>query len=156
MSRVQLELPEQFFFSVTQTVRMTDLNAAGHVGNDQMISLLSEARYRFFCHYGHDEFGQDRVRIIITDLITAYRSESFAQENLKFEVGLMDFNKYGADLIFRVTKHPSGQVVVLAKQGFVFFDYESHKVTAVPEHFRRTFVRPALVREQSSAAVSSL
>ena len=155
MARVQLELPEQFFFSITQTVRMTDLNPGGHVGNDQMISLLSEARYRFFCHYGHDEFGREKVGIIITDLVTAYRCESFAQENLKFEVGLMDFNKYGADLIFRVTKHPSGQVVVLAKQGFVFFDYQAHKVTPVPDHFRRTFVRPT-PRGQSNAAVPSV
>lgn len=155
MARVQLELPEQFFFSITQTVRMTDLNAAGHVGNDQMISLLSEARYRFFCHYGYDECSREDVGIIITDLVTAYRSESFAQENLRFEVGLTDFNKYGADIIFRVTKHPSGQVVVLAKQGFVFFDYQSHKVTQIPDQFRRTFARPPL-REQSSAAMSSL
>jgi acyl-CoA thioesterase FadM len=155
MARVQLELPEQFLFSITQTVRMTDLNAAGHVGNDQMISLLSEARYRFFCHYGYDECDRVDVGIIITDLVTAYRSESFAQENLKFEVGLMDFNKYGADITFRVTKHPAGQVVVLAKQGFVFFDYKAHKVTQIPDQFRRMFARPTL-RGQSSAALSSV
>lgn len=155
MARVQLDLPEQFLFSITQTVRMTDLNVGGHVGNDQMISLLSEARYRFFCHYGFDEFGKEEVGIVITDLVTAYRSESFAQENLRFEVGLMDFNKYGADIIFRVTKHPSGQVVVLAKQGFVFFDYQTHKVTQIPEPFRRTFARPA-PRLHTSAAMSSV
>ena len=155
MARVQLELPEQFFFSITQTVRMTDLNPGGHVGNDQMISLLSEARYRFFCHYGHDEFSRENVGIIITDLITAYRSESFAQENLRFEVGLTDFNKYGADIIFRVTKHPSGQVVALAKQGFVFFDYQKHKVTNVPEHFKRTFARQPL-HSESKAVMSAV
>jgi acyl-CoA thioesterase FadM len=150
-----LELPEQFLFSITQTVRMTDLNVGGHVGNDQMISLLSEARYRFLCHYGFDEFSRENLGIVITDLVTEYRSESFAQENLRFEVGLMDFNKYGADIIFRVTKHPSGQVVVLAKQGFVFFDYQTHKVTQIPDQFRRTFARPA-PRKESSAAMSSV
>ncbi len=139
MARVELQLPEQFYFTTTLTVRMTDLNTGGHVGNDQMISLLSEARYRFFCHYGMDEFSRIGKGIIITDLVTTYKSESFAQDNLKFEVGLMDFNKYGADVIFRVTKHPTGQLVVLAKQGFVFFDHQARKVTSMPEQFRRQF-----------------
>ena len=139
MARVELQLPEQFYFTTTLTVRMTDLNTGGHVGNDQMISLLSEARYRFFYHYGMDEFSRIGKGIIITDLVTTYKSESFAQDNLKFEVGLMDFNKYGADVIFRVTKHPTGQLVVQAKQGFVFFDHQAHKVTPMPEQFRRQF-----------------
>lgn len=47
MARVQLDLPEQFLYTHTINVRMTDLNTGKHVGNDQMISLLSEARYRF-------------------------------------------------------------------------------------------------------------
>lgn len=139
MARVELNLPEQFYFTQTLSVRMTDLNPGGHVGNDQMISLLSEARYRFLYHYGYDEFATDREGIIITDLVTTYKSESFAQDNLKFEVGLMDFNRYGADLIFRVTKHPTGQLVVLAKQGFVFFDHNTHKVAPMPDRFRRQF-----------------
>lgn len=139
MARVELQLPEQFYYTITITVRMTDLNPGGHVGNDQMISLLSEARYRFFYHYGLDEFSLSEHGIIITDLVTTYKSESFAQENLKFEVGLMDFNKYGADIIFRVTKHPTGQIVALAKQGFVFFNHTVHKVAPMPEDFRRQF-----------------
>ena len=56
MARVQLDLPEQFLYTHTINVRMTDLNTGKHVGNDQMISLLSEARYRFFCHIGFDQF----------------------------------------------------------------------------------------------------
>lgn len=139
MARVELQLPEQFFFTITITVRMTDLNPGGHVGNDQMISLLSEARYRFFYHYGFDEFSLGESGIVITDLVTMYKAESFAQENLKFEVGVMDFNRYGADIIFRVTKHPTGQVVALAKQGFVFFNHNTRKVAPMPDGFRRNF-----------------
>ena len=76
---------------------------------------------------------------MVTDLVATYKAESFAQDDLQFEVGLMDFNKYGADLIFRVTKQPSGQVVVLAKQGFVFFDHARHGVIPVPDNFRQQF-----------------
>lgn len=139
MARVELHLPEQFFFTHTISVRMTDLNTAKHVGNDQMISLISEARYRFFCEYGLNEFSDADYGIIVTDLVATYKSESYARDNLQFEVGLMDFNKYGADVIFRVTKQPEGKLVVLAKQGFVFFDYKTRKVIPVPEEFRKRF-----------------
>ncbi|MDX1804464.1 MAG: thioesterase family protein [Alcanivorax sp.] len=139
MARVQLEFPEQFFFTHTINVRMTDLNTGKHVGNDQMISLLSEARYRFFCHIGFDQFDSDSQSIVVTDLVATYLAESFAQDDLQFEVGLMDFNKYGADLIFRVTKQPSGKQVVLAKQGFVFFDHQKHGVMPVPDDVRKRF-----------------
>jgi acyl-CoA thioesterase FadM len=134
MARVKLDLPEQFLYTHTINVRMTDLNTGKHVGNDQMISLLSEARYRFFC-----DIDYSQERIVVTDLVASYRAESFAQDDLQFEVGLMDFNKYGADLIFRVTKQPSGQLVVLAKQGFVFFDHQNHGVMPVPEDFKAKF-----------------
>ena len=139
MARVQLELPEQFLYTHTINVRMTDLNTGKHVGNDQMISLLSEARYRFFCDVGFDQFERQGQSIVVTDLVATYKAGSFAQDDLQFEVGLMDFNKYGADLIFRVTKQPSGQVVVLAKQGFVFFDHARHGVIPVPDNFRQQF-----------------
>lgn len=139
MARVELQLPEQFIFTHTISVRMTDLNTAKHVGNDQMISLISEARYRFFCEYGLNEFSDNDYGIIVTDLVATYKSESYARDNLQFEVGLMDFNKYGADVIFRVTKQPEGKLVVLAKQGFVFYDYQNRKVMPVPEEFRQRF-----------------
>ncbi|MCG8392954.1 MAG: thioesterase family protein [Pseudomonadales bacterium] len=141
MARVHLDLPEQFLYSHTINVRMTDLNTGKHVGNDQMISLLSEARYRFFCDIDYDLFDTDKQTIVVTDLVATYKAESFAQDDLKFEVGLMDFNKYGADLIFRVTKQPSGQQVVLAKQGFVFFDHDKHSVVPVPDAFREKFAQ---------------
>ena len=58
MARVKLDLPEQFLYTHTINVRMTDLNTGKHVGNDQMISLLSEARYRFFCDI---DYSQERI-----------------------------------------------------------------------------------------------
>ncbi|WP_197468605.1 thioesterase family protein, partial [Alcanivorax sp. HI0083] len=87
MARVKLDLPEQFLYTHTINVRMTDLNTGKHVGNDQMISLLSEARYRFFC-----DIDYSQERIVVTDLVASYRAESFAQDDLQFGVGLMDFN----------------------------------------------------------------
>ncbi len=133
MARVTLKLPEQFFYSTTMQVRYTDINTAGHVGNDQMISLLSSARYSFFQFLGIGDGNFEGVQLIVTDLVTSYLSESFAEDTLRFEMGFMDFNKYGGDIIFRVSKD-NNRLVTLAKTGFVFVG-DDGKVCQIPKHF---------------------
>ncbi len=135
MARVHLELPEQFFYSTTMQVRYTDINTSGHVGNDQMISLLSSARYSFFQFLDIGDGNFDGYQLIVTDLVTSYRAESFAEDTLRFELGFMDFNKYGGDIIFRVTKD-NNRLVTLAKTGFVFIGADG-KVCPIPEAFTR-------------------
>jgi len=140
MARIQLAFPDDvFIFETRMQVRITDINGANHLGNDALISMLSEARARFLAEYGFREDGDDGTGIIVTDLATMYQSESFYPEVLRFEVGLMDFNRYGGDFVFRVTKMDSGQAVALAKYGFVFFDYHQRRVLPMPEAFRSRF-----------------
>lgn len=140
MARINLSFPDDVFhFETRMAVRITDINGANHLGNDALISMLSEARAQFLVHYGIQEAGSDGIGVIVTDLATMYQSESFFPEMLRFEVGLMDFNKYGGDFVFRVTKAGSGQPVALAKYGFVFFNYQKKQVVTMPETFRVRF-----------------
>lgn len=140
MARITLAFPDDAFsFETRMPVRITDINGANHLGNDALISMLSEARAQFLVNYGIHEADQDGTGIIVTDLATMYQSESFFPEMLRFEVGLMDFNKYGGDFVFRVTKAESGQPVALAKYGFVFFNYQRRAVVPAPEGFHSRF-----------------
>jgi acyl-CoA thioesterase FadM len=140
LARIKLSFPNNaFYFETQMPVRITDINGANHLGNDALISMLSEARAQFLVNYGIQEAGHDGIGIIVTDLATMYQSESFFPEMLRFEVGLMDFNKYGGDFVFRVTKAQSGQPVALAKYGFVFFDYQRKSVVPMPDSFRARF-----------------
>jgi acyl-CoA thioesterase FadM len=140
VARIKLSFPDDVFcFETRMPVRITDINGANHLGNDALISMLSEARAQFLVSYGIQEASKDGTGIIVTDLATMYQSESFFPEMLRFEVGLMDFNKYGGDFVFRVTKTESGQPVALAKYGFVFFNYHRKEVVPVPESFRSRF-----------------
>ena len=42
MARLQLTFPEdQFYYSTPMSVRVTDINAGNHLGNDSMISMIS-------------------------------------------------------------------------------------------------------------------
>lgn len=140
MARIKLSFPDDVFcFETRMPVRITDINGANHLGNDALISMLSEARAQFLVSYGIQEASKDGTGIIVTDLATMYQSESFFPEMLRFEVGVMDFNKYGGDFVFRVTKAESGQPVALAKYGFVFFNYHRKEVVPIPETFRSRF-----------------
>jgi acyl-CoA thioesterase FadM len=140
MARLKLEFPEnQYYYSTQLTVRVTDINGANHLGNDSMISMISEARARFLFEFGIQETQDDGVGIIVTDLATTYRSEAHARDQLLFEVGMMDFNKHGGDVIFRITRPRDNALVAMAKSGFVFFNYRSKQVVLMPEAFHRKF-----------------
>jgi acyl-CoA thioesterase FadM len=142
MARLQLSFPEdQYCYTTLLTVRVTDINAANHLGNDSMISMISEARARFLFEYGVAETERDGTGIIVTDLATMYRAEAHARDQLLFEIGVMDFNKYGGDVIFRVTRPKDKCTIALAKQGFVFFNYKTSQVVGMPDDFRNKFDR---------------
>jgi acyl-CoA thioesterase FadM len=142
MARLQLSFPEdQYYYTTLLTVRVTDINAGNHLGNDSMISMISEARARFLFEYGVAETERDGTGIIVTDLATTYRAEAHARDQLLFEVGVMDFNKYGGDVTFRVTRPKDKTLVAMAKQGFVFYNYKLGEVVGMPEDFRGKFER---------------
>ncbi len=142
MARLQLSFPEdQWYYSTQLTVRVTDINAGNHLGNDSMISMISEARARFLFESGVSESERDGNGIIVTDLATTYRAEAHARDQLLFEVGVMDFNKYGGDIIFRITRPRDRTLIAMAKSGFVFFNYKTSQVVAMPEEFRNKFDR---------------
>jgi acyl-CoA thioesterase FadM len=142
MARLQLNFPEdQFYYSTPLTVRVTDINAGNHLGNDSMISMISEARARFLFEFGVAETERDGTGIIVTDLATTYRAEAHARDQLLFEVGVMDFNKYGGDITFRITRPRDRKLIAMAKSGFVFFNYKTSQVVVMPEEFRNKFDR---------------
>lgn len=142
MARLTLHFPEdQFLYSTTLTVRVTDINGANHLGNDSMISMISEARARFLFDFGIGETKDDGPGIIVTDLATTYKREAHARDQLLFEVGVADFNKYGGDIIFRITRPRDGALIAMAKSGFVFFDYRNSKVVPMPETFHCKFAK---------------
>ncbi len=135
MARVSLDLPDNYIFSTELDVRVTEINYGNHVGNDRMVSLLHEARLRFLREHGFTEFKIGGVGLIVTDLVVQFVAESFVGDVLTFHVGLTDFNKYGCDIIYKVENHNEERLIVKAKTGIVFFDYDERKVVRVPRVF---------------------
>lgn len=140
MARIEIEMIDHFVFVTELTVRMADINSANHLGHDAVVSLMNEARVQFLASLGFPIPGGEETGLIIADLAVSYKSQSFYKDRLKFEIGAGDFNKYGCNIFYRVTNIKTGDVVVLAKTGVVFFDYLKNKVTHIPEAFVSYFI----------------
>lgn len=135
MPRIKIDLPESFSFSTEMPIYIGHINYGNHLDNAQLISLVSEARVRYFKSLGYTELNIEGVGIVVADVAAQYRSEAFHGETLIIEMGANDFNKYGCDLVWRLSDKASGREVARGKHGIMFFDYSVRKATSVPPVF---------------------
>ncbi|MGL1832881.1 acyl-CoA thioesterase [Rhodocyclaceae bacterium SMB388] len=136
MPRIQITLPERFLFNTELAVYVSHINEAGHVDNAQLLTLVSEARQRFFQSLGYTQTRVEDVGIVVSDAAIRYLSEAFHGDTLVIDMGVHDFNKYGCDLVYRITEKGSGRDVAVGKTGIVFFDYDARRIATVPQAFK--------------------
>jgi acyl-CoA thioester hydrolase len=130
MSRIKIQLPEQFSFSTTIDIRITDLNYGGHVGNDTVLSLIHEARMRFLKNFGYTEMDMGGAGMIMIDAGIEFRSELFYGDQITAHVTATEFSRAGFNFYYKLLK---GEIVVaIAKTGMVCYDYGKKKVVSVP------------------------
>ncbi len=140
MARIQFELPAQFLFSTDIPIYISHVNQGGHLDNAQLLSLVSEARLRFFRWLGsRGELDIEGLSIVVGDMMAQYKSEAFYGETLQIDMVPDDFNKYGFDLVFRLRDKESGREVARGKTGVVFVGDAPEggkKVAPLPAAFR--------------------
>jgi acyl-CoA thioesterase FadM len=93
MARIKINLPDQFQFQCTLTVRITDINYGNHVGNDAMLSIIHEARMQYLQHLGYSEMNMEGVGMIMSDAGLEFKSELFYGEQVLISVSAGDFSK---------------------------------------------------------------
>ena len=57
MPRIQFALPERFVFATELQIYISHVNQGGHLDNAQLLTLVSEARVRFFQALGYREIA---------------------------------------------------------------------------------------------------
>ncbi len=132
MPRIKIQLPETLPFSLEVDLRVTDMNYGSHLGNDALLGLLHEARWRFLRAHGLLENNCDGTTMIMADVAIAYRAEAFAGDRLRFEVGIDDVSRVGCNFVYRVTRCGDGELIAEAKTGIVFLNPDTRRPTAVP------------------------
>ena len=135
MPRIQFELPNHFIFATDIQIYISHVNQGGHLDNAQLLTLVSEARVRFFKSLGYTEGNVAGHPIVVGDIVAQYKSEGFHGETMRVEMLPADFNKYGFDLQFRMSDKDSGREVALGKIGIVFIGREDRRVTPIPAEF---------------------
>lgn len=135
MARIKIDLPEKFLFSTEISVRVYDVNFAGHLSNDSILSMVHEARILFLKNWGYSEVDTEGAGIIMFDAAIQYKSQGYHGDVLIFDVTIDNFIRNGCDFFFRITNKSNGKEIARAKTGIAFFDYNSNKLVAVPEKF---------------------
>jgi len=135
MPRIQLAPAERYPFACDIQIYISHVNQGGHLDNAQLLTLVSEARVRFFKSLGYFESGVEGANIVVGDIVAQYKSEGFHGEIMRIEMVTTDFNKYGFDLQFRMSDKETRREVALGKIGIVFITREDRKVTPIPPAF---------------------
>ncbi len=135
MGRVKLDMPSVYPFKTELTVRITDINYGGHLGNADVLALMHEARVRFLRSFGYSEVDVEGYGTIMLDSVVIYKSQAFAGDILQIEIAAGDFSRIGCDIFYRISNRETGVEVALAKTGIAVFDYTGQKRVSPPEAF---------------------
>ncbi len=139
MARVTLIFPPEFHYKTNLSVRISDINYGGHLGNDTVLTLIHEARFRFLKSLGYkNEIDLEHdTGLIVADSVVVYRAEAFHGDSLDIHLGVYDHNAYGFDMFYYLVNKETGKEIARAKTGIVCLNYKKKKITKTPEEFIR-------------------
>ena len=134
MERIKVSLPELFSFSTIISIRITDLNYGGHVGNDSFLSLVHEARQQFLQSFGYSELNIEGSALIMADSAIEYKRELNYGETIKISVAAGSFDRLGFDIYYllEVRSDDAWLIAGKVKTGMLCFDYTTKKKVALP------------------------
>lgn len=137
MPRVRLEARERYEFCHRLTVRATDLNYAGHLGNEALLGLVHEARSRLMAELDFDtvHISESGVGLAIADLVVNFKAEAFAHQCLEIDSHIGEIGEKSFRLFHRL--RCGERVIALVETGIVAYDYQTRSVTQLPEAFLR-------------------
>lgn len=133
MARLKLKPLAHYPFSTEIRVRITDINFGGHLGNDQLLSLVNEARSQFLAKHGFTELDCGGVPTMMTDAVIVYQGEAFFGDILKFEVAAGEPTQTRFRIFCRITRESDGKPIGLVETGLVCIDYKTKNILSLPD-----------------------
>jgi len=139
MSSIKIDLPQKYIFETEIPIRITDLNYAGHLGNDVFLSIIHEARAQFLKSHGYTEMDVEGVGTIVNDAGIIYKAQVYHGDVLIIKIALENPGHMSCDFIYQLINKETGKEVARAKTGFVFLDYKTGNIVEMPSKFRTLF-----------------
>lgn len=132
MSRVNIELHDEFSFAVELPIMISHINSGNHLANEHLVAFLNEARLQFMNDKQINEFKDHGLFFVIADLAVVYQTEGKYGESLKIEVAPRNFHNKGFDMVYRVTDASSSRPIAMAKTAHILFDPNAQSSVAIP------------------------
>ncbi len=136
MSRIEIELPEEYVFSTDIPVRISDINWGRHLGHDAILPMMEETRTRFLGILGFTESDIDGAAFILVDAAIIYKKQGYYGQTLTIDLAVTELASRGCDIVYRISDRETGDEMFRAKTGMLFYDYKKQKVVLMPEGFR--------------------
>jgi len=135
MPRVDLVELSSYEFQHQLTVRTTDINYAGHLGNEALLGLVHEARSQFLKRLGFNTIvgKENQLGLIIADLVVNFKAEAFVGDQLIIDCQIEDQGQKSFRLFHRI--RGDQQVIALVECGIVAFNYQNGQAVQLPEAF---------------------
>lgn len=143
MPRIKLTIPDNCIGTVLIPVRITDINYGNHVGNNAFVGIIHEARVQWLQQYGYTELNIEGTGLIQADLAVEFKSEGFYGDVLEIKISAGEISALSFELYYQlsVKRNDKTVVLVLAKTGMVFYDYNAKKIKPIPEKFKQLLLQ---------------
>jgi acyl-CoA thioester hydrolase len=128
---------QEYRFRYPVRLQLRDINHAGHMGNDTLVSLLGAAQAEMFHSLGLSEIdlGDGQTGIIVSDAVVNYKAEAFMFDELLIDTHAAEFGRNSFRVFQRVTRGET--IIALAEKGLTTFNYTSRKVVPIPDTLLR-------------------
>jgi acyl-CoA thioester hydrolase len=140
MSRQKVMFAHKLPFRTTLSVRVSDLNYGGHLGNDAILGMIQEARIQLLNQFTYTETNLDGVSLIMTDVHINYLGEAFLGDNLEFRLGTSDVKDRSFDMLIEIHRLADAKIIAKARTSFTAFDYTKHSKSRFSEAVQKKLI----------------
>ncbi len=139
-------------FATTLAVNIEHINYGEHLAHDKLISLMHEARLRFFDHLGQSELDFYGISLILKTITVDYRQEAFRGDLLTFALTIRHISRSAFTLHYEI-RNQHNEAVADAEVVLLGFDYGNRQVAHLPDLCRQALVKKPIddnTRESSN------
>ena len=117
-------------------VGVGDINYGGHMGNEKSLLVFSDARINFLRNFGFTELNiGSSIGLILAEASVKYKKEVFMHDVLQTEVWISEVKGLRWTISYETTRVEDGNVVFSGSTLMLCYDYNSKKVSRIPEDF---------------------
>ena len=148
MPRNKILPPTPACFVIHLQVKESDVNYAGHAGNERYLLFAQEARLEFLKSLGCTELKFGAYGLILAETHVEYLTELFIDETIEVHLSISAPTRAAFECYYQVKTNREGKSIIAAniKSNMVCFDYKERKVKSIPEEIKSLLLSAAQVQ----------